>query len=117
MSETVSFQGVASDALVFWERGRVFYNLLLLVAVVAVQGFDVMHWNADGLSLPELIVMAMSANVLYCAGYPADLLVQMSRFRAPWRHGRWLLWALGTGFALMLALMILLAQQPEGLSS
>ena len=110
MSQSVSFQAVASDALVFWERGRVIYNAILLMAVLTVQGLDVVNWNAFGLSLPELIVMAMAANVLYCAGYPADLLVQMSRFRAPWRHGRWLLWALGTGFALMLALLFLLGQ-------
>lgn len=113
MTQTVSFQTIATDALVFWERGRLIYNGVLLAAVLAVQGFDVMNWNALGLSLPELIVMAMGANVLYCAGYPADLLVQMSRFRAPWRHGRWLLWGLGMAFALMLALLFLLAQQPE----
>ncbi len=116
MSQPVSFQTVASDALVFWERGRVIYNLVLLAAVIAVQGLDVANWNGFGLSLPELIVMAMGANVLYCAGYPADLLVQMSRFRGPWRHARWLLWGLGTGFALMLALLFLLAQQPEAVT-
>jgi len=113
MSQPVSFQTIASDALVFWERGRLIYNAILLTAVLAIQGLDVANWNATGLSLPELIVMAMGANLLYCAGYPADLLVQMSRFREPWRHGRWVLWGLGTAFALMLALLFLLAQHPE----
>ena len=51
----------------------------------------------------RFIILAALANVAYCAAYPIDLFVQASDFRDLWRAYRWIVWAAGTLFALMLA--------------
>lgn len=92
-----------TDALGYWERRRPAYNLLLAAVVVAV------YWLAPTRGAPridmllQLFVLAVIANVLYCAAYVVDVAVQCSGFRAPWLRRRWLLFALGSVFAATLA--------------
>ena len=50
-------------------------------------------------SLIGLLFAAVLANVLYCAAYAVDLLVQQSDYQAAWRRYRWLLWVAGTTLA------------------
>ena len=45
----------------------------------------------------------MVANVAYCAAYLADLFVQFSDYREPWRRWRIVLWLFGTAFAALAA--------------
>lgn len=83
------------------------YNLAL-AAVVIVGALVSGLTRADALTwLPALIFLAVVANVLYCAAYPVDLLVQASAFRELWRQWRWLLRFGGTSFAALLAGLIL----------
>jgi len=100
-----------TDALRFWEIGRLAYNLAL--AAVAIGGAllngvpleEALGW------LPALIFLAVVANVLYCAAYPIDLLVQASEFRELWRQWRWILWVSGTAFAALVAVVLLFGQE------
>jgi hypothetical protein len=91
---------IITDSLRYWEPRRIAYNavLALVLAGSAVHHpppLAALGWQtALGLAL-----MAVVANVLYCAAYAADLLLQMSDYRAPWRRHRWMLWTLGTAFA------------------
>jgi len=92
------------DALKFWELGRLGYNAVLaLVTVTWVvrtwPHFEPAFTVRGGLML---LVLAGIANVLYCAAYPVDLLLQYSELRPLWRQWRWLLWVSGTLFALLL---------------
>jgi hypothetical protein len=91
-----------TDALRFWETGRIYYNLALLTPVLLAVNFAQAAFDFWVSALPFLIVAAIGANVLYCAAYPADLLIQSSGFREIWRRWRWALWALGTLLALVL---------------
>ncbi len=98
-----------TDALRFWEIGRIGYNLALAglaAIVIGVTGVQWRDWIAHG---PLLVVCAVVANILYCAAYPIDLFVQASDFGAAWRRWRWALWLTGTLFAAMLALLTLAA--------
>jgi hypothetical protein len=92
-----------TDALGFWERGRILYN-----AVLAAIALGILLWAqaeaAEWLFLaPQLFVLAVAANALYCLAYPIDLMVQASDHRARWRKLRWLLWAVGMATAAVLA--------------
>src|SRR5258705_11844457 len=96
-----SRQAILTDAIRFWERGRVAYNLVLTAIVL---GWIVLTWPhfrlALGLSLVEfLFVLAVLANVCYCAAYLADIPLQYSSFQDAWRRRRWVLWLIGTLFA------------------
>ena len=42
-----------------------------------------------------LFVLAVLANVCYCAAYLVDVPVQYSSFRDAWRRWRWALWVVG----------------------
>lgn len=91
-----------TESLQFWEIGRVAYNLVLTIVVVATVGpAQLLHFSADNWG--ALGVLAVLANVLYCAAYPVDVFVQASHWRGEWRQLRWGLWLIGTMTASWLA--------------
>ncbi|MEW9623119.1 hypothetical protein [Rhodanobacter geophilus] len=99
------FGGILSDAIAYWERRRIAYNIAL--AVVAL-GWTVSAWarlrdQLDVQHLLALFVLAVLANVCYCAAYLVDVPMQLSTFRYGWRRRRWLLWLVGTLFGMALA--------------
>lgn len=90
-----------TNAIKFWERGRILYNIVLALIVVV-------HFIADypaakaGLSLNfalGLFLLAIVANIAYCAAYLVDIFAQYSGFRDVWRRYRWVLLAIGIIFA------------------
>jgi len=94
-----------SDALRYWEPRRVLYNLVLLVVVVAVYVAD-LPGARSALTfdlLQGLFVLAVLANVAYCAAYVVDVAAQLSTFRELWLRFRWILLLIGLAFAAVLA--------------
>jgi hypothetical protein len=104
-----AFRELARDAVRYWEGRRLVYNLVLALVVAA---HYLPLWFTDRAramgyltvdSGAGLFILAVIANVLYCAAYPVDLLVQYVRPRgapATWRFG---LFLPGTTFAAALA--------------
>lgn len=106
--ETLEVRDTVSNAIRYWERGRMLYNLILMLVVVLV---FLVQWPLSGqrLSLDLLLqffLLAVLANVAYCAAYPADLMAQFSSLRATWLRLRWVLFLIGTLFACTLAQFI-----------
>jgi len=90
-----------SDAIRYWEPRRIVYNVVMALIVLA---YFAASWpgsrNAasfDGVLF--LFVLAILANVSYCAAYLGDVFVQISGFREVWRRWRWILFVIGTMFA------------------
>ncbi len=101
---------ILSDALRFWEWRRLFYNLVL-AAVVLLEFARRWPASAKALNLDlalHAFMLAVLANVAYCAAYLVEALVQFSDFREPWRRYRFALWLLGTAFAAVLAYFFML---------
>ncbi len=104
---TGSFLAKLAEAARFWEPRRLVYNLLLTaVAVIWVAATwphfrPAMTWESLGI----LTVLALLANLCYCAAYLVDIPLQQSGFwgggRAGWGYGRWGLWVVGTLLALL----------------
>jgi hypothetical protein len=95
---------VLDDALRYWEPRRVVYNLVLACVCLGWLVFTWPHFRAALLTaLLPLLVLAVLANVCYCAAYVVDIPMQYSSFRAPWRRWRWGLWLAGVLFAAILA--------------
>jgi hypothetical protein len=91
----------ATDAIKFWERVRILYNLALAAVVVLhfVAGYPA---SKAVLSLDlclRVFALAVVANAAYCTAYLVDLFAQASGFRGLWQRYRWLLFAIGTTFA------------------
>jgi hypothetical protein len=91
------FRGVLSSSMHFWERGRLLYNSVLALIVVA---FFFAGWPASKADLTFdrafiLFYLAVLANVAYCAAYVVDVFAQLSPFRNLWLRFRWLLFVVG----------------------
>ena len=98
MNSTASFREMVTDAVRFWEPLRFIYNGVLTAVVLL---HFAVHWPGSlrliGVnSVLGLILLAVLANVAYCAAYPVDLFLQWSDFRAQRRLWRSVL--VGTGF-------------------
>jgi hypothetical protein len=94
-----------NDAIRYWELRRIPYNLTLLLLC----GWWVVHtWPhfepaLTWFNFGRMIVLAVIANVCYSSAYFVDLTMQASSYAALWRRWRWILWLLGTLFALLVA--------------
>ncbi|MGC1107935.1 MAG: hypothetical protein WA876_15505 [Candidatus Acidiferrales bacterium] len=109
--QSTELRGILDDALRYWERRRIPYNLVLVAVVVAwaVTARSHFHLPLWGLCL-LLFVMAALANVLYSAAYGVDILIQRSSFRDLWRRRRWILWVAGMLLAVALANVWIIGQ-------
>ena len=92
---------VLTDAIRYWEPRRIGYNGVLTLIVLGWVVFTWPHLRAafTWSSVSVLFVLAVLANVCYCAAYLVDVPVQCSAFRDSWRRRRWLLWLIGVIFA------------------
>jgi len=103
--QATEFRGILTNAIGYWERRRILYNLLLTAVVIGWIALTWPHfrpafrWD----SFVALLVLAVLANLCYCAAYIADLSMQYSSFRDMWRRWRWALWFGGTLFAILFA--------------
>ena len=87
-----------TDAISFWEPRRVVYNLALAGIVIAyfVAGYPASKAVLSIDFALGLFLLAVGANIVYCAAYLADVFVQASGFRDVWQRMRWVLFVIGT---------------------
>jgi ABC-type enterochelin transport system permease subunit len=91
---------IVTESLRYWEPRRIAFNAVLALVVAGSFFYHVPPLAALGWPpVIGLLFAAVLANVLYCAAYAADLLVQLSNYQTVWRRHRWLLWVAGTVFA------------------
>jgi len=105
--DIVTIREALTDAIRYWERRRIVYNLVL-AGVVAVHA--VIAWVGPN-SMPvitsdallSLFLLAVLAKVAYCAAYVPDIPAQLSGFRSEWLRLRFIVFAVGVAFAAILA--------------
>lgn len=96
----------AREVFLAWERLRVPYNLLLLVATCFALPFAWADWVQPRRVFLGLVFGAIVANVCFCAGPCAEGLLHLLGAR---RNGaRICLFAAGTLFSLLLAMFAIL---------
>ncbi len=88
------------DSVRFWERGRIIYNLVLVIIIV---GWVTLTWPhfAPPISreaAPVLVFLFVMANLCYSAAYLVDIPLQHS---VRWARGRWILWLAGVLVAVL----------------
>jgi hypothetical protein len=102
--DTVRLRENATDAIRYWER-RPAYNVVL--ALIVLVYFVLALPSSKTLLSVDLVltlfVLAVVANVAYCAAYVPDVFAQMSGFQEQWRKYRWTMFAIGVAFASVLA--------------
>lgn len=97
----VSVREALSQAIRYWEPRRLIYNavLLLVVAAMFVKGLPISRSQINLNLVLFLFVLAVLANVAYCACYVVDVVAQLSDFGAIWLRFRWALFVVGLAFA------------------
>ena len=97
----VNVREAISAAIRYWEPRRLLYNavLLIVVATVFVLGLPISRSQLNVNLLLFLFIMAVLANVAYCACYVIDVAAQVSDFRATWLRFRLTLFVVGVAFA------------------
>ena len=81
---------ILKDAVRYWEPRRIAYNLALIAVAAFVVARTWPHFRpAFKLgNIPRVAILAMLANVCYCAAYFVEFLVQDEAARATWRRRR-----------------------------
>jgi len=101
-------QTILTDAIRFWEIGRIVYNfVLVLIVLVTFQyhtAWSYVFENVLDIGV-MLLLLALLANVLYSVAYIPDVFVQLSSYQDTWRAYRWILFLTGTLIASVLAVL------------
>jgi hypothetical protein len=96
-------RNLSYEAARFWEPRRLVYNSVLSIVIIIWVAATWPHFRA-ALTLSSLVIMAvlaLLANLCYCAAYFVDIPIRRTAFEATWSRRRWLLFLLGTLFAIV----------------
>ena len=88
-------------AIRYWEPRRLIYNVVLAAVVLACFGLNYPA-SKPTISLDFvllLFLLAVLANVAYCAAYMVDIFASASGYREQWWRLRWIIFAVGLLFA------------------
>ena len=96
-------QAGLGEAARFWEPRRIWYNGALFVVVLLWLALTWPHFRPALTleALGKMTVLALLANVCYCAAYLVELFVQALASDGGRRRIRWAVWILGMLFALL----------------
>jgi hypothetical protein len=99
--EQADLRDYATEAIKIWEPWRLLYNLVLAAIVIT---YFAIGYPASKTFLTVdfclgLFLLAVIANIAYCAAYIVDIFAQASGFREIWRRYRKVLFVIGTVFA------------------
>ena len=92
------------EAVRFWEPRRLWYNSALLVVVLLWLILTWPHFRPALTleALGKMLVLALLANVCYCAAYLVEPVIQAVSSDIARKRFRWLVWILGMLFALLI---------------
>ena len=101
MNNDLSLREVLGNSIRYWELRRIAYNGVLAMIVLAcfVAGLPQSRERLTLDLAQGLFILAVLANIAYCAAYPVDIFAQLSSVRAQWLRVRWLLFLIGVLFA------------------
>jgi hypothetical protein len=106
--ETHSIRESVTAAIRFWEPRRLIYNGVLASIVLIYFGLNYPASKAvvsiDSISI--LFLLAVFANIAYCAAYLVDIFVRSSSYLEQWRKYRWLVFVIGLLFATIITRFI-----------
>jgi hypothetical protein len=96
-----TFRESLTGAIRYWEPRRVVYNVVLAAIVLIYFGlnYPASKSVASLDSVLLLFLLAVLANVAYCAAYLVDIFVSASSYRDQWQRRRWVIFVIGLLFA------------------
>src|SRR3954468_4558704 len=100
MTSDPTLKEILTDAIAYWEKGRIVYNLTLACVVVTLvlTRWDVARERIGIDNVLGAFMLFVLTNVLYCSAYIVDVVAQLSAMRQTWRKYRVVLFIIGTIF-------------------
>lgn len=98
--ETTNLKELVTESIRYWEPRRVLYNAVLS-AIVITYFVLALPGSKRVLTVDfflSLFILAVLANVAYCAAYVVDIFAQYSGLRELWQRFRWVLLLIGVTF-------------------
>jgi hypothetical protein len=99
--DTQTLREAVTSAIGYWEPRRLVYNCVLAVVVLGCFGLNYPA-SKSTVSLDFvflLFLLAVLANVAYCAAYVIDVFASASGYREQWWKLRWIIFTIGVLFA------------------
>jgi hypothetical protein len=96
-----SLRESVTGAIRYWEPRRLAYNAALAAIIFIYFGLNY-PTSRSALSMDlvlSVFLLAVLANVAYCAAYPVDIFVSASSYGEQWRKYRWVIFTIGLLFA------------------
>jgi hypothetical protein len=95
------FKDSLTNAIRYWEVRRLLYNAVLALVVIVhfVAAMPASRHSINPDMALGVFLLAVVANVAYCAAYIPDVFTQASGYREAWRRLRWIVFTTGTVFA------------------
>ena len=111
-----SLRESVTGAIRYWEPRRLAYNAVLAAIVLIYFG---LNYPASRSTLSvnlilSVFLLAVFANVAYCAAYPVDVFVCASSYREQWRKYRWVIFTIGLLFAAIITRFFALGMFQSG---
>lgn len=111
-----SLRESVTGAIRYWEPRRLVYNAVLALIILIYFG---LHYPGSRSTLSvnlalSVFLLAVLANVAYCAAYPVDIFVCTSSYREEWRKYRWVIFMIGLLFAAILTRFFALGMFQSG---
>lgn len=99
--DEIPLRDLISNAIRFWERGRILYNgtLALIFCYYFLAAWPASKSLVTLNAVLILFILAILANIAYCAAYIIDIFAQLSSLRLSWLRFRWVLFLVGLLFA------------------
>jgi hypothetical protein len=99
--EPRTFKENLTDAIRYWEPLRLVYDgvLAIIVLIYFARGYPASKIDLTFDGIIFIFMLAVLANVAYCAVYVVDIFAQATDFRETWQKYRWALFVIGTLFA------------------
>ena len=103
-SPSAPIRATLAEAARFWEPRRILYNVILTAVTIAWFAHAWPNFREEFTlqGIIPLSVLALIANILYCAAYFIDVPMQLTPFSAVWKRRRWVLWLAGTLLAFVI---------------
>jgi hypothetical protein len=100
-----------TSAIRYWEPRRLIYNSVLAIVVLACFGlnYPVSKPTVSFDFVLLLFLLAVLANVAYCAAYLVDIFASASSYRDQWWKLRWVIFMVGLLFAAIITRFFALA--------
>lgn len=98
---------ITQDMILWWERKRIYYNIILLIGLyLGISGLESrLFFFGIGNAIQKVLIFLIMANLCYMISWvPAVIMHRLLNYKGYYNTGRWVLFAIGSFISLFFAI-------------